>query len=172
MGYFDGFGENLTRIGPDGRRYYAPIGRWGPIFDVPEASDEDRLRRRWIGFARVMFPIVMVVVLIRPAVFVVLAIGPVAGLLAVLFGLWCARDLPKSSVAWSDLKRITRTEAVTAYSKAVGRRTLFVCLILSIFMTFIGVLMLVLFPGVQIGLATGFLALCTASLYWSFRRAS
>lgn len=173
MGYFDGFGENLTHAGPDGARYFAPVGRWGPIYRVPDASEEVRLRRRWVNFVRALFFVGLAsIVILGPTLPVVLAVGPIGGLLAVALGFWFARGFPKSTVVWSELERVSRTQAVSAYSKAVGRRTLLVLLVISALMALAGVLMLVFQPGLQSAFAAGFFVLCTVSAYIQFRQAS
>jgi hypothetical protein len=45
MGYFDGLTANLVQTGTDGKHYYAPAGKFGPLYVVPTPEAEHQLRR-------------------------------------------------------------------------------------------------------------------------------
>jgi hypothetical protein len=171
MGYFDGMTKALLRSGSDGQLYHVPLGKFGAIYLIPDEAASKRLQARWRAFFITLFAIMLAAVWYTQGNWRVILLAPVAGLLAIPFALWAAHDLPRATIAYSDLPKLTRSDALTAYSQATGRRTLGVVLVISVLMTLLGLLVAILQNTLALWASAGFFALCSFSLYRAFRRA-
>ncbi len=106
MGYFDGLSANLVQTGTDGKRYYAPAGKCGPLYLLSTPEAENQLRREWRAFFIVFFVLLMLALTLAGPARVVTAgwrlfVVPAAlgGVVAVLFGLVAARRLPRATIS-------------------------------------------------------------------------
>ena len=171
MGYFDGMTGAVIRTGHDGARYYAPLGKYGRMYAVPDDAASARLQTRWRWFYYALFAIMLFAVYYTHANWRLIILAPVAGLIAVPFGYWAARGLPTATIAYSDLPAITRAQALTTYSRATGRRTLGFVLCASVLMTVMGLATALLTGQIMLWLSTGLFALTSVSIFGMFRRA-
>jgi hypothetical protein len=178
MGYFDGLTANLLQTGTDGQRYYAPAGKLGPLYQVPNEEAAIQLRREWRAFFIAFFVVLMAGLSLAGPGWVatagwrLLLAAPLGGIAAVGFGFVAARRLPRATISHSELVRVPRAQAHRTYATAMGRRTLRFVLGTSLFMTVVGLLVAVLTPSVTLWISAGFFALCTVSIYRAYRSAS
>jgi hypothetical protein len=94
---------------------------------------------------------------------------PVAFLFAVAYGFIVARGLPRAAIGHEQLVPVSLKVARAQVSQAMGRRTMRFVLGSATLMTVIGLLMALITPSLTLWLSTGFFALCTISLYRSYR---
>jgi len=123
MGYSDGLTANVMRRGEDGLAYYAPAGRFGPLFLVPDDRAATRIRREWKALFIAMLASTPIVILaVGPGWFAtagwrLLLPAPLAGLLAVAYGFIVARGLPRASIGHEQLVALP---AWMALAQAMG----------------------------------------------------
>jgi hypothetical protein len=171
MGFFDGVGANLIRSGPDGSHYYAPFARFGAVYRVTDEVIAARITREWRAFGALLFSLALLLVLFTKASWTLLWLAPIVGVASIPFAVWVARGLPKANLTAADLLPQSRSEMLNNYSRAVGRRTLRLGLVASVFMTVMGVVAAILSAQAIMWLGAGFFALCTVSIYIQYRRA-
>jgi hypothetical protein len=172
VGYFDGITGSLVRTSLDGRRFYVPLGKYGQIREIPDEAAWTRVVRRFKAFYYVLLGGGLAAVLFTQVDWRLLVLAPLAGLLAVPFASWAGRDLPPATIHYSDLPPVTRAQALEAYGRATGRRTLGIVLGISVTMTLVGLLTSLLGGGLALWLSTGLFAVCSVSTYLVFRRTS
>ena len=176
MGYLDGLTANLLRSGQDGRLYYAPAGKLGPLYLVPDAKAAARLRQVWQRFFIVLFVVAIATILavgpawIATAGWKLLIPLPVAALVSWLFGLIVGRGLPRAAITHRDLAPLSQSDLMKAYSTATGRRTLRLLLAVSVFMAVASVLVALLTPSVTLWVSAAFIVFCSVTIYRAWRR--
>jgi hypothetical protein len=177
MRYFDGLTANMLRTGPDGLSYYAPAGKLGPLYLVPDEKAVTRMRREWRYFFIAFFAAIPVAILTvgtarlasagwKLYVFAVLF----GGLAGVLYGLLVARGLPRASISFAQLAPLSRAEGQAAAGMAMGRRTLRLLFGSSLFMTILGAIAVAASPTVTLGISVAFFAYCSFVLYKMLQR--
>lgn len=124
MGFFDGITANLLRSDNDGKSYYAPLGRFGPVFEVPHDEEARRLRRSWqwftVGGYIAGFAVGITFATSGEWPWLLLLIPIIVTWWT--FALLVARGFPRAKIRHADLIPITRASAFEAYVLATGRR--------------------------------------------------
>jgi hypothetical protein len=170
MGLFDGITAGLIRRGPDGARFYAPLGKWGQVYAVPDDEAAARIRSEWRALSIALFAFSLGVVFLAGASWKVIVAAPAVLLVTIPFSHWVARQLPKADLKAADLVPVSRAELIREQGQAIGRRTLAILSLLSLGMTVVAVVAaLVVNGGFGQWWPAGFFALCTAVIYAQYR---
>ena len=170
MTYFDGLTEHITRRGKDGRVYYAPIGRFGPLYLVPDDASHASLKRDWRRlFIGVIVALGLLPLVLGPAWFLapswrMLPPALVAGALAVAYGFWLARRLPRATISHQELVRMSYSDAQQRTRAAMGPKAWGFVLGSSIVMSVVALIMAVVTPSLTAWLSAAFIAICAALL--------
>lgn len=171
VGYFDGITSTLIQTGADGRRYHAPFGKLGRIYSIPDENASERIQSRWKNFFLTLFGLTIVSTFLTHDWRIMIILALVEALLTVPFSYWAARELPPANITYAELPTITKAQAVSAYSQAIGRRTAGIILGASVLMTLLSIAAVFVNGGIMPWLATVIFTVCTVSNYLTFRRA-
>ena len=170
MAYLDGLTENITRTGQDGRIYYAPIGRFGPVHLVPDAASHAILKRSWRRFFIAFFAALVIgSLVVGPAWFAqggwkLLLPAPIGGLIAVAYAFFLARRLPRAEISHAQLVQVSYSEAQQRVRAAMGPTTWRFVLGCSILMSVVGVAVAINTPTVTLWASAAFFVACSAIL--------
>jgi hypothetical protein len=170
LGYFDGVTANLFRHDTAGRRYYTPLAKWGPLYEVDDPG-AGRIARDWKRFYQAMFFLILGLGIITSWTWKLLWLAVPLGLLAIPFGYWTARGLRRGDIAYDALVPVSRAEAMSRQSRAIGRRTLGWVLASSVLMLAVGIWAAVTTGRPVMWFSAGFFALCVISIAVQWRRA-
>jgi hypothetical protein len=170
VGFFDGVTANLIRSGRDGGRYYAPFGRRGAIYRVPDDGAAARIAREWRTFSTVVFGVVVVAPLTGLG-WQLFLLTPIVVIAVIPFAFYTGRGLPRATLGFDELIPVTQSEALDRYARAVGRGWSGFLLAASVGMTALGIFAAVMSRRAELWLGALFFALCTVSLYVQYRRA-
>jgi hypothetical protein len=172
MSFLDGFTVGIVRTGPAGGRFYAPMGKWGAVYEIPDDAAAARIRAEWRLLMIVLFAVLLLLLLVIGATWKLVLLTPAVFIVTFPFAYWVARGLPKAPLTAAELPPVRPTELLKEQSRAFGRRTLGVLVGLSVFMTALGILAAVVAGGgLGIWVSVGFFVLCTVVIYAQYRNA-
>ena len=172
MGLFDGVTANLFRQDSAGRRVYAPFGKLGGVYLVPNDFVAARIAGVWRRFYQITIGCIIVAGIAFGWRWQAWLLVPIAIAASLVVAQLLTRGLERTAATPSDLQPVTRAQAVTRYAQAVGKRLLWTLLGSSLLLTGAGVWMITTGAGTEAWLATGFFCLCTLSFVFQLRRLS
>lgn len=172
MGLFDGVTANLFREDSAGRRVYAPFGKWGGVYLVPDASVAARIATVWRRFYQIMLVSIIGVGIAFGWSWQAWSLVPIAVAASLVVAQLQTKGLERITASASDLQPVTRAQAVTRYAKAVGKPLLWTLLGSSLLLTAAGIWMITTGAGIMAWGAAGFFGLCTLSFVLQLRRVS
>ena len=156
MGYFDAFTANLFHSDDLGRRFYAPFGKFGRSYLVPDEKVTPIATSIQTGYKVMLISIIGTQIIFGWRWN--LLVGPLATLL-VYFQMWrVTRTLEAIKV--TELAQPSPKELLTKQAKATGSWALWSLLIISVLFTSVGVWMLATQGDSMAWFATVFFGLC------------
>jgi len=167
VSYLDAFTANTFRTDAQGRLVFAPYGKRGKAYLVPEASARALNRFLRGYFALMMVALGAAVLLARhPAVIALVAAAWLAGYFAKLAHF--TRGLPTVP----EVPDLEREEAIRRVARAMGQRTIAAICAGSALLAFLCGSLAVKAPGIALYFLTAyfaFVALLYAVRWWQFR---
>ena len=136
MSAFDGVFAITLRTNAEGQVLFAPFGRWGKTYVVP--SDRQQHLRR---FFRVFYVVMLIAIVVatRFIGWLVVGVGPVfLSVLYLKYWSFCRR----LELAESVPSPLSRSKALSIYSRATGRSKIWFCIVVTILFSVAGVWMI------------------------------